>query len=73
MLLFGCFGLFNELDAALLSVLAESLEADDTVSLGIQGIITADTDVFTRMDMCTALSVKDVAGLYELSVSSLSA
>ena len=54
-----------------LAELAETLKAQDAVDLGVQGIIPADPDVKTGMDMRAALSVKDIAGLDELSVRPL--
>ena len=66
--LFGCF---NQLDGALLAVSSETGVTDNTVSLSIQRIIAAAADIGTRMDMGSALSVKNVASLYKLTVSSL--
>ena len=66
--LFRCL---NQFDRALLAVSAEPGETNDTVSLGIQRIITAASDIGAGMDVGSALSVQDVAGLYKLSVRSL--
>ena len=57
----------------LLLVSSLSLESYDTVRLGVQRIILADSNVLTGMDPGAALSVKDVSGLHELSVRSLGA
>jgi hypothetical protein len=46
---------------------------DNSICLCIQSIILAEAYVLTRMDMGSALSVKDVASLNKLSVRSLSA
>jgi hypothetical protein len=53
------------------SVSALSGESYNTISGSKQSIILSETYVQAGMDMCSALSVKDVAGLNELSVRSL--
>lgn len=61
----------NKLDVALLAVLAESCKTNDTVCLGIQCIVAAASDIHTRMDVCSALPVKNIASLNELAVCPL--
>ena len=56
-----------------LPVLAYALKAKDSVGQSIQGIVTADAYVEAGVDAGAALSVKDVAGLNKLAVSSLCA
>ena len=47
---------------------AETLETKDTVFKSIKSIVSADADIEAGMDVCAALSVKDVAGLYKLAI-----
>ena len=56
-----------------LAELAETLETKDAVCKSIQSVITADAYIKAGVDVCAALSVKDIAGLYKLAVSSLGA
>ena len=61
------------MDRSSLLVLTYALKAKDSVGQSIQSVITADAYVKAGVDVCAALSVKDVAGLYKLAVSSLGA
>ena len=53
--------------------LADTLKAKNAVCQSVQSVITADAYVKAGVDVCAALSVKDIAGLYKLAVSSLGA
>ena len=55
----------------LLTILAQTLEADNTVGLGKQRVIAADTDVGAGVDVGAALADQDVAGEDELTISAL--
>ena len=57
----------------LLTILAQTLEADNTVGLGKQRVIAADTDVGAGVDVGAALADQDVAGQNELTVAALDA
>ena len=57
----------------LLTILAQTLEADNTVGLGKQRVIAADTDVGAGVDVGAALADQDVAGQNELTISALGA
>ena len=52
----------------LLTILAQTLEADNTVGLGKQRVIATDTDVGAGVDVGAALADQDVAGQNELTV-----
>ena len=52
-------------------ILAFSFEPDHTVFQGEQRIISADAYIGARMDLGSALSVQNVAGLNKLAVRSL--
>ena len=56
-----------------LPVLSYALKAKDSVGQSIQGVVTADAYVEAGMNAGAALSVKDIAGLNKLAVSSLGA
>ena len=66
--LFCCYR--NDRDLLLISSL--SLESYDSVGQSKQCIIATASYVHTRVNLGSALSVKNVSGLYELSVGSLS-
>ena len=53
--------LFDGIDADLLLVAAQALEAHDAVLLGKQGVILADAHVEAGMDVGAALTHQDVA------------
>ena len=55
----------------LLTILAQTLEADNTVGLGKQRVIAADTDVGAGMNTGAALANQNVAGLDELTIGAL--
>ena len=55
----------------LLLVSALPLETYYTIYQSKQGIVSSAADIYAGMDLGAALSVKDIAGQYELSVSSL--
>ena len=71
-------GFFQQLlllgvNADALTILAPTLEADDTVSLSEQGVIRADAHVGTGMNVGTTLTHQDVAGQNKLTVGTLNA
>ena len=43
-------------------------ETDDTVNLGIDGVVTTDANVFARMEFGTVLAYDDAAGGHYLAV-----
>ena len=57
----------------LLTILAQTLEADNTVGLGKQRVIAADTNVGAGVDVGAALADQDVACQNELNISELGA
>ena len=57
----------------LLTILAQTLETDNTVSLGKEGIVGADTHVLAGVNVRAALTHQNVAGQNELTVSTLGA
>ena len=59
------------LDGDLLAVLAQVRETHHAVSLGEQGVVGADADIHTGMDVSAALADQNVAGLDELTVRPL--
>lgn len=61
------------INADLLVRLALTLELDDAVNLGVQGIVIADADVVAGMDYGTTLANQNVAGEYELTIGALNA
>ena len=68
-LLFGC----SSNNRNLLFVAALAAKVNNPVNQGIKGIILAKAYIFTGMDFCAVLSVKDVAGLNELTIGPLGA
>ena len=68
---FYAFFLLSGINASLLAILAELLEAEHAVRLGEQGVVTADTDVDAGMDVGAALANENVAGENELTVGAL--
>lgn len=66
-------GICDGIDRSDLPVSSLALEAEYAVNFGEKGIITANTDILTRMDLGAALSVQNIAGLNVLSVCSLGA
>ena len=65
--------LLGGINRNLLTILAQTLEADNTVGLGKQRVIAADTDVGAGVDVGAALADQDVAGQNELTISALGA
>ena len=65
--------LLSGVDGDLFAVLAQTLKADDAVSLGEQGVVSALAHVGAGVDMGTALAHQNVAGQHELPVSALGA
>ena len=65
--------LLNRINAGALSVFAHALKTDNAVYLSEERIIRAATYVVAGMDVSTSLLDKDVAGKYELTVSTLDA
>lgn len=65
--------LFDGIDADLLLVAAQALEAHDAVFLGKQGVILADAHVEAGMDVGAALTHQDVASQNELTIGALRA
>ena len=65
--------LLGGVDRDLLAVLAQTLETDNTVSLGKEGIVGADAHVLAGVNVRAALTHQDVAGQNELTVSTLGA
>ena len=55
------------------TILAQTLEADNAVSLGKQRIVAANTNVGAGVDVGAALADQDVAGQNELTISALGA
>ena len=51
-----CILLFNRVDGALLAILALALELDVTVNQSKEGVVAADTNVGTRMDVRASLT-----------------
>jgi len=73
LLLFSLVRSLNGINADLLLILALVLKAHDAVYLCKQGIIAADANVNTGMNLGASLANQDVAGEYELTVSTLRA
>ena len=61
------------LDSAALAVTAHALEVNAAIDQSEQGVIAADADALTRMDVGAALTHQNVAGLDELAVRALGA
>ena len=71
----GCWLLydFSRIDADLLLVAAFAFEADNTVFHCEKRIVSAASDIQTRMDMCSALFNKNIACKNKLTVCTLNA
>ena len=65
--------LLLSVNGALTAILALTLELDGTVNQSKQGVILADTNVDTGMDVGASLANQDVAGQNELTISTLHA
>ena len=65
--------LLLSVNGALTAILALALELDGTVNQSEQGVILADTNVDTGMDVGASLANQNVAGQNELTVSTLDA
>ena len=65
--------LLLSVNGALTAILALALELDSTVNQSEQGVILADTNVDTGMDVGASLANQDVASQNELTVSTLNA
>lgn len=61
------------LNGATLAVAAHTLEVDAAVNESEQGVVAADADALTRMDVGAALTDQDVAGQNVLTVAALDA
>ena len=64
---------FLLLDRAALAVTAHALEVNAAIDQSEQGVIAADADALTRMDVGAALTDQDVAGQNKLTVAALNA
>ena len=60
-------------DSATLAVTAHALKMNMAVNQSEQGIVAADADALTRMDVSAALTHDDVARQNELAVAALDA
>ena len=60
-------------DGALTAILALALELDGAVNQSKQGVVAADANVDTGMDVSASLANQNVAGQNELTVSALHA
>mgnify|MGYP000060526060 CR=1 FL=1 len=69
---FLCF-LLGGVNRNLLTILAQTLEADNAVRLGEQGVVGTLAHVGAGVDVGAALTHQDVAGLDELTVGTLGA
>ena len=65
--------LLLSVNGALTAILALALELDGTVNQSEQGVILADTNVDTGMDVGASLANQNVAGQNELTVCTLDA
>ncbi len=65
--------LLNRINAGFLSVFAHALETDNAVYLCEERIIRAAAYVVAGMDVSASLLDENVAGKYELTVSTLDA
>ena len=65
--------LLGRVNRNLLTILAQTLETDNTVSLGKEGIVGADAHVLAGVNVRAALTHQNVAGQNELTVSTLGA
>ena len=59
------------LDSAALAVTANALEMNAAINQSVQGVIAADADALTRMDVGAALTDQNVAGQNKLTVAAL--
>ena len=55
-------------NADLFAVFTHSFKFDFAVDFGKEGVVGASADIFTGMDMCTALFDKNIARKHELPV-----
>ena len=62
------FLLLYRVDAALGPLLAKALIANNTVDQSEESIISANAAVGARMDMCSTLTIQNIASQYKLSV-----
>ena len=67
------YRVFLLLDRAALAVTAHALEVNAAIDQSEQGVIAADADALTRMDVGAALTDQDVAGQNKLTVAALDA
>ena len=67
------FLLLDFVNGAHLAILAHALELDLAVNQRKQGVVAADPDVVTGMDVGASLANQNVAGQNELTVSPLDA
>ena len=65
--------LLLSVNGALTTILALALETDSAVNQSEQGVVAADTDIDTGMDVGASLANQNVAGQNELTVSALDA
>ena len=63
--------LLNRIYRNLLLVAALSLKLNTALYQSVKGIILADTNVNTRMDSGTALTIQNITGLNYLTIGSL--
>ncbi len=61
----------NRYDADALFIAAFPLEGNGSVYLGEEGVITAHSDVFSRMNIRAGLSHQDVTSPYQLARETL--
>ena len=66
-------GLLLSVNRALPAILTHTLKTDSAVDQSEQGVILADTDVGTGMDVGSSLANQNVAGQNELTVGTLDA
>ena len=64
-----CF--FSLVDAGLLAILAQPLEAQHTAGGSVQGIVAADAHVHAGVNVGTALANQNVAGQNVLTIRTL--
>ena len=58
-------------DRNLFLISSFTLKSYHTVNQCVQRIITTAANIYTRMDLCATLSVKDIPSFHKLSVCSL--
>lgn len=61
------------LDSAALAVTANALEMNAAINQSVQGVIAADADALTRMDVGAALTDQDITSQDVLTISALGA